>query len=186
MKNRPGWNDYFMSIAKVVSTRSTCNSRPIGCVIVRDKQILVTGYNGAVSGGEHCTDKEDVNGQPFCFRRESGVSEADKYRYCVSSHAEANAIAQAERHGISISGGTIYCTLAPCYVCMKLLVQAGIRDVYYEHPYESKDKTRDIFWREQAISLGIMSQHYPLSYETQNRVIDSIVNITSKRIMESK
>ena len=144
---RPSWNEYFMLIAKIVSTRSTCNSRPTGAVIVRDKQILSTGFNGSVSGSPHCTDEADVNGEPFCLRRAMNVPENDKYNYCRSAHAEANAIALASRFGISLNQSTIYVTLAPCYVCFKLLTNAGIKRIYYEYGYESTDKARDVFWK---------------------------------------
>jgi len=155
---RPGWNEYFMIIAKIVSSRSTCNSRPTGAVLVKDRQILATGYNGAVPGGPHCIGQpDDENGNPFCFRRSMGAPEMDKYNFCRATHAEANAIAQAARFGIPIEGATLFVTLAPCYSCLKLLATARVRDVYYEYDYESTDRMRDDFWRDQIKESGIVT-----------------------------
>lgn len=140
---RPTWHEYFMLLAKLISVRSTCNSRKIGAVIVRKNRILATGYNGAVHGAPHCTDQ----GPNFCLRRSIGASDGDKYNYCISSHAEVNAIDQAARFGISLEGSVLYCTLEPCNWCFKQLIQAGIREVYFEEPYESLNKEFDLYWR---------------------------------------
>ncbi len=141
--NRPSWDEYFLMLAKLVSARSTCNSRKTGAIIVRNNRILATGYNGAVHGAPHCTDK----GPDFCFRRSIGAHDGDKYNYCLSSHAEVNAIDQAARFGISLENATLYCTLEPCNWCFKQLIQAGIREIYYEEAYESKNREFDLFWR---------------------------------------
>jgi dCMP deaminase len=141
--NRPSWHEYFMMLAKLVSVRSTCNSRKIGAVIVRNNRILATGYNGAVHGAPHCSDK----GPDFCLRRSVGAHDAEKYNYCLSSHAEANAINQAARFGIPLENATLYCTLEPCNWCFKQLIQAGIKEIYYESAYDSKNKEFDSFWR---------------------------------------
>lgn len=141
--NRPSWHSYFMLVAKLVSVRSTCNSRKIGAVIVKQNRILATGYNGAVHGAPHCIDR----GPDFCLRRSLKAHDADKYNYCVSSHAEVNAIDQAARFGISTEGATLYCTLEPCNWCFKQLIQAGIKEIYFEEPYESGNKEFDIYWR---------------------------------------
>lgn len=141
--NRPSWHEYFMLAAKLVSVRSTCNSRKIGAVIVKNNRILSTGYNGAVHGGPHCIDQ----GPDFCLRRSIGAHDADKYNYCISSHAEVNAIDQAARFGISLEGSVLYCTLEPCNWCFKQLIQAGIREIYFEEAYDSKNKEFDRYWR---------------------------------------
>jgi len=141
--NRPSWHEYFMMVAKLVSVRSTCNSRKIGAVIVRKNRILATGYNGAVHGAPHCIDQ----GPDFCLRRSIGAHDADKYNYCVSSHAEVNAVDQAARFGIPLEGSIVYCTLEPCNWCFKQLIQAGIREIYYEEAYESENKEFDLHWR---------------------------------------
>lgn len=96
--NRPSWHEYLMLLAKLLSVRSTCNSRKVGAVIVRNNRVLATGYNGAVHGAPHCIDQ----GPEFCLRRRIGAHDADKYNYCISSHAEVNAVDQAARFGISL------------------------------------------------------------------------------------
>ncbi len=147
--NRPSWHEYFLMLAKLVSVRSTCNSRKIGAVIVRNNRILATGYNGAVHGAPHCIDR----GPDFCLRRSIGAHDADKYNYCLSSHAEVNAVDQAARFGIPLEDAVLYCTLEPCNWCFKQLIQAGIREIYFEEFYDSKNKEFDIYWR------GIMESH---------------------------
>ncbi len=180
--SRPDWNEYFMVIAKIISSRSTCNSRPVGAVIVKDKQILSTGYNGAVPGAPHCVDHEDDNGDPFCFRRHLNVPEIDKYNYCRSSHAEANAIAQAARNGIPLDGSTLYITLAPCYVCIKLLATARVKHVYYEFEYESSDSERDDFWRDIIKQSGIETfQQLTVSDKTLQSIQSALEFPTSRR-----
>lgn len=141
--NRPTWHEYFMMLAKLVSVRSTCNVRKIGAVIVRHNRILATGYNGAVHGAPHCTDR----GPDFCLRRSIGAHDAEKYNYCLSSHAEVNAVDQAARFGIPLNGASLYCTLEPCNWCFKQLIQAGIREIYFEEAYESRNKEFDLYWR---------------------------------------
>lgn len=178
---RPSWNEYFMAIAKIVSTRSTCNSRPIGCVIVRDKQILSTGYNGAVPGARHCIDQPDLDGRPYCFRRASGVPEHDKQAFCVSNHAEANAIAQAAKQGISIMGADVYVTLAPCFNCMKQLAVAQVKRLFYETPYESLNLQRDRFWSEQADALFETCEQLIISEDNARFIADALTEETSKR-----
>jgi dCMP deaminase len=142
--NRPNWHEYFMLLAKLISVRSTCNSRKIGAVIVKNNRILATGYNGAVHGAPHCIDR----GPEFCLRRSVGAHDADKYNYCLSSHAEVNAIDQAARFGIPLEGAVLYCTLEPCNWCFKQLIQAGIREIYFEESYDSKNKEFDLYWRQ--------------------------------------
>lgn len=171
-----------MFIAKIVSSRSTCNSRPTGAVIVKDSHILATGYNGAMPGAPHCTDQPDVEGEPYCFRRSQGIPDIDKYNFCRASHAEANAIAQAARHGISIEGATLYTTLAPCYVCLKLIATARIRAVFFEHAYESNSPERDAFWQAAVLEAGIETyQKLEIASETYDYMLSDIRNITSRR-----
>src|SRR5512139_255426 len=141
--NRPSWHEYFMLLAKLLSVRSTCNSRKVGAVIVRNNRVLATGYNGAVHGAPHCID----HGPDFCLRRSIGAHDADKYNYCISSHAEVNAIDQAARFGIPLEGAVLYCTLEPCNWCFKQLIQAGIKEIYFEESYDSRNKEFDLYWR---------------------------------------
>ena len=165
--NRPSWHEYFMMVAKLVSVRSTCNSRKIGAVIVRNNRILSTGYNGAVHGAPHCIDK----GPDFCFRRTVGAHDGDKYNYCVSSHAEVNAIDQAARFGIPLEGASVYCTLEPCNWCWKQLIQAGIKAIYFAEPYESQNKEFDIHWRK------IMESHEGIREFTRVTVSDNALEM---------
>lgn len=184
---RPTWDEYFMLIAKLVSTRSTCNSRPTGAVLVKDRQILATGYNGSMPGAPHCSDQVFPDGRPYCHRRALQVADAAKLNYCRASHAEANAIAQAARHGVAIKGATLYVTLEPCYICLKLLATAQIDKVYYELPYESADPERDRFWREQAIKEAGFSvyQQLSISPETLALVLPALTGPTSRRRLPS-
>ena len=152
---RPSWDEYFLLIAKLVSTRSTCNSRPTGAVLVKDKQILATGYNGSMPGAPHCIDETMDDGTPYCHRRALKIADVDKYNYCRASHAEANAIAQAARYGVAIKGAALYVTLQPCFVCLKLLATAQIKRVYFELAYESMDEARDAFWDKAVKEAGI-------------------------------
>ena len=125
LKYRPDWHEYFLLIARVVATRSTCISFPVGSVIVRDKQILATGYNGVPSGEVHCID------QGFCYE---GVSDCASSKSLPSRaiHAEANAIASAARLGICLNKSAIYITKQPCLSCLKLILAAGISSIYCE------------------------------------------------------
>jgi dCMP deaminase len=176
--NRPSWHEYFMLLAKLVSVRSTCNVRKIGAVIVRNNRILATGYNGAVHGAPHCIDR----GPDFCLRRSIGAHDADKYNYCASSHAEVNAIDQAARFGISLEGASVYCTLEPCNWCYKQLVQAGIKEIYFEEAYDSRNKEFDQYWRKiMESSLGTQYfKQISLSPEALKLVIQ-VLQGSSKR-----
>jgi dCMP deaminase len=185
-RKRPNWNEYFMLIAKIVSTRSTCNSRPTGAVIVKENHILSTGYNGAMPGAPHCSDQPDWEGRPFCFRRAHGVPDIDKYNFCKASHAEANAIAQAAKYGIAIDEATLYTTLAPCYVCLKLVATSRIRVVYYEHAYESSTPQRDAFWQQAVREAGLeIYEQLIISPETYQYILADIQDVTSRRRREA-
>jgi len=171
-----------MLIAKLVSTRSTCNSRPTGAVLVKDRQILATGYNGSMPGALHCIDQVMPDGSPYCHRRALEVADVDKYNYCRASHAEANAIAQAARYGVAIKGATLYVTLEPCFVCIKLLATAQIEQVYFEMSYESRDEGRDAFWREAVKDAGIkVYQQLTITPETLAYILPSLPRGTSAR-----
>ncbi len=125
---RPGWDEYFMQVAEVVSRRSTCIRRNVGAVLVKDKRILATGYNGAPSGLPHCTEVG-------CLRDQLGVPSGERTEICRGLHAEQNALIQAAKYGIPVEGSTIYCTLEPCSLCAKMLINAGIVRVVYKEPY---------------------------------------------------
>jgi dCMP deaminase len=179
---RPSWDEYFMLIAKLVSTRSTCNSRPTGAVLVKDKQLLATGYNGSMPGAPHCLDQVMPDGSPYCHRRAMKIPDADKYNYCRASHAEANAIAQAARYGVAIKGASLYVTLQPCFVCVKLLATAQIERVYYELAYESEDPLRDAFWEAAVQEAGFQDfRQLTVSPEALAYILPSLKEATSRR-----
>ena len=126
--NRPSWESYFMAITKLVAKRSTCRRRSVGAVLVKDKRILATGYNGAPSGIEHCIDIG-------CLREKMNVASGERHELCRGIHAEQNAIIQAAFHGVSIRDAILFCTNLPCSICAKMIVNAGIRTIYYEAGY---------------------------------------------------
>jgi len=125
---RPSWDEYFMAIAAQVAGRSTCLRRHTGAVLVKDKRILATGYNGVPSGLSHC---ENVG----CLRAERGIASGSNHELCRGIHAEQNAVIQAARHGIPIDGATVYCTHQPCVLCAKILLNAGVVDIVYGEAY---------------------------------------------------
>lgn len=131
MQNRPNWDQYFMEIANVVSKRSTCLRRKVGAVIVKNKQIVATGYNGTPSGLAHCAETG-------CLREQLNVPSGKMHELCRGIHAEQNAVVQAAYHGVSVNGGTLYCTHQPCVVCTKILINAGIERIVYANPYPDK------------------------------------------------
>ncbi len=118
-----------MSITKMVAKRSTCLRRHVGAVLVKDKRILSTGYNGAPARLRHC---EAVG----CLRQDGSIPSGERHELCRGLHAEQNAIIQAAYHGISILGATLYCTNKPCVICSKMIINAGIRKIIYEEGYE--------------------------------------------------
>jgi len=126
---RPSWPEYFMSITRLVARRSTCLRRSVGAVLVKDKRILATGYNGAPAGLKHC---EEVG----CLRADSAVPSGTRHELCRGLHAEQNVIIQAAYHGITIQGAALYCTNKPCVICSKMIINAGISKVYYEEGYD--------------------------------------------------
>ncbi len=125
---RPSWDEYYMNIVELIKERSTCLRRKVGAVIVKDKRILTTGYNGAPSGCKHCIDLG-------CLREKMNIPSGERHELCRASHAEQNAIVQAAKHGISIDGGTIYVTTQPCAICSKLIINSGIKRVVYKGEY---------------------------------------------------
>ena len=128
---RPDWDTYFVAIAIMAATRSTCLRRKVGAVITRGRQVVSTGYNGAPSGTAHCLDTD-------CMRQAQGIPSGERHEMCRGSHAESNAIAQAARMGIATDGTTVYCTHEPCSLCTKIILNAGIVRVVYMHAYSDK------------------------------------------------
>lgn len=130
MNDRPSWHQYFLTITRNVAERSTCTRAKVGAVIVRDKNILATGYNGAPAGMPHCLD---VGCLVYSSRTPSGELEENCFR---TIHAEINAIAQAAKNGASIRDADIYITHTPCLHCVKVLINTGIRRIFYEREYK--------------------------------------------------
>lgn len=125
---RPSWDEYFMEITRLVAKRSTCLRRQVGAVLVKDKNILATGYNGAPSGVAHCLDVG-------CLREKMQIPSGERHELCRGLHAEQNAIIQAAKHGINIDGATLYCTTMPCIICSKMIINAGIKRIVFEGGY---------------------------------------------------
>lgn len=144
------WDEYFMQICTVVAQRSTCTRAAVGAVIVRDRNILATGYNGSPSGMPHCTE---VGCLVYTSTNPSGLTEENCFR---TIHAEINAIAQAAKSGVSIRGSDIYITHSPCIHCLKVLINTGIGRVCFGKPYKLDDV------RELVDKSGILMQHVPL------------------------
>ena len=147
--SRPSWDEYFLNIAHLVSTRSTCLRRKVGAVIVKNKQVLATGYNGAPSGITHC-DKVG------CLRDELGVPSGQRHELCRALHAEQNAFLQAARHGVSLEGATLYITTQPCSICAKMIINVGIRKIIIEGDYP--DEFARTFLREANIEMEVVKK----------------------------
>jgi dCMP deaminase len=147
---RPSWDEYFMALAEQVGQRSTCLRRSIGAVIVKDKRILATGYNGPPSGLAHC---EEVG----CLREREGIPSGSRHELCRGIHAEQNAVIQAAKHGIAIDGSMIYCTHQPCVLCAKILLNAGIREIVFREPYP------DALAAELLAEAGVVPRHLDIA-----------------------
>jgi len=120
--NRPSWDEYFIEIARLVASRSTCLRRQVGAVVVKDKNILATGYNGTPSGIRHCSEVG-------CLRQQMNVPSGERHELCRGLHAEQNAIIQAAKHGVNIDGAVLYCTHSPCIICSKMLINSGVKRI---------------------------------------------------------
>lgn len=154
--DRPTWHQYFMQITTLVATRSTCTRRQVGALLVKNKNILATGYNGVPSGIRHC---DEVG----CLREQLKVPSGERHELCRGLHAEQNAIIQAARHGINIEGSTLYCTDSPCSICSKMLVNAGVENVVYGRGYP--DELASEMLKEAGIdSLFLLEQPNELSF----------------------
>jgi len=144
---RPSWDEYFLSIAQLVSTRSTCLRRGVGAVLVKDRRMLATGYNGAPSDITHCS----VTG---CLREKLGIPSGERHELCRGLHAEQNAFLQAALHGTSLRDATLYCTTQPCIICAKMIINAGIREIVIKGDYP--DKMAKEFLKEAKIKVRVM------------------------------
>ena len=141
---RPGWDEYFLEVSELVSKRATCLRRRVGAVLVRDKKILATGYNGAPSGLAHCLDIG-------CLRKKLKIPSGQRHELCRGLHAEQNVILQAALHGISTKDSALYITNQPCIICVKMLINAGIREIIITGDYP--DKLAREFLKEAKIKI---------------------------------
>jgi dCMP deaminase len=148
MKNRfhtrPTWDEYFLEVASLVAKRSTCLRRSVGAVLVKDKRILATGYNGAPSGLKHCVSIG-------CLRQKLNIPSGERHELCRALHAEQNALIQASLYGISVKDSTLYATNQPCVICAKMLINAGINEIVIASGYP--DKLAMDFLREAKIKI---------------------------------
>lgn len=145
---RPDWDTYFMEITHVVAKRSTCSRRQVGAILVKDKHILATGYNGAPRKMAHC---DEVG----CMRDKLQIPSGERHELCRALHAEQNAIIQASVQGISIAGSTLYCTMSPCSLCAKMLINAGVIRVVFAGLYPDQ-MALDFF-----AEVGIVPEQLP-------------------------
>jgi dCMP deaminase len=146
---RVSWDEYFMKLAHLVKERSTCIGRQVGAVIIKDKRIIATGYNGAPRGTKHCAE---LGG---CLRRKLNVPRGERHELCRATHAEQNAIISAAVTGSSIQDATMYVTVTPCVICAKMIINAGIKEIVFEGEYP------DEFAMELLNEAGIKLRKYP-------------------------
>ncbi|MCU0861372.1 MAG: cytidine/deoxycytidylate deaminase family protein [Methanomassiliicoccales archaeon] len=151
---RPDNDTYFMRMADLVSSRSTCLRRQVGAVLVKEKRVLTTGYNGAPKGLKHCAEVG-------CVRQQNNIESGTRHELCRGVHAEQNAVIQAAYFGVSIKDATIYTTTYPCVMCTKILVNAGIREVVY------KDDYVDPLSREILEESGVSVRRYQVPLEIE-------------------
>ena len=149
MGKRPSWQEYFMQMAVLASRRSTCLRRQVGAVLVRDNQILSTGYNGSPKGVRHCAEVG-------CLREQQSVPSGQQHELCRGVHAEQNAIIQAAINGSSTSRGVLYCTHQPCSICARLIINAEIKTVYCAETYP--DQLAEQLFEEAGVDLFAVDQ----------------------------
>ena len=144
------WDHRFMEMAQLVSTWASCyqQERKVGAVIVKDKRVMTTGYNGAPSGVKTCVERGE------CLRKKLGIPSGTRHEMCYAVHAEQNAIIQAAKLGVNIDGSTLYCTHQPCVICAKMIVNAGISRVVYREGYP------DEFARQMLLEGGVKLERY--------------------------
>lgn len=164
----PSWDEYFMAIAHVVASRSTCSRRQVAAVIVKDNRIISTGYNGTPRGIKNCNE----GGCPRC---NSTVPSGKSLDECLCSHAEENAITQAAYHGISVKGATMYTTFSPCLMCAKMIINSGIACVVYN----------DCYTNQNGISLLIQAGIRIISFDCGPDAITSIIHSSISQIREA-
>ncbi len=147
MAKRPSWHQYFMKMAILAAERSTCLRRKVGAIIVRDNQILSTGYNGAPKNVPHCAETG-------CLRAQLNVPSGERHELCRGVHAEQNAIIQAAVNGTSISDAVLYCTTQPCIICSKMLINSEIKTIYVRETYP--DELAQKMLKEAGVELNLI------------------------------
>jgi len=158
MKDRPSWQQYFMEMALLAAKRSTCLRRKVGAVLVRDNQILSTGYNGSPKNIRHCSETG-------CLRQQLNIPSGEKHELCRGVHAEQNAIIQAGLNGSSTKNAVLYCTNQPCSICARLIINAEIKTVYIAETYP--DKLAELMMQEAGVEMIC----YNLETGALNRII---------------
>ena len=143
---RPSWEDYFLQLADLVASRSTCLRRQVGAVLVRDERIIATGYNGAPRGIQHCLEAG-------CLREKMGIPSGERYELCRGVHAEQNAIINAAYYGVSTKGAVLYCTNQPCLICARMIINAGIIKVVHRGNFDDDFALQ--FMEEAGIEMSI-------------------------------
>ena len=137
--SRPSWDEYFLDLIRVIGSRATCDRGRSGCVIVKDKRILASGYVGSPIGVKHC---DEIGHEMHSVIHENG----EQTRHCIrTAHAEQNAIANAARFGVALDGSTLYCNMTPCYVCAKIIINSGIKRVVSAKDYHAGARSKEIF-----------------------------------------
>jgi len=147
---RPSWDEYFIKIAALVSERSTCLRHHVGAIIVKDRRILTTGYNGAPAGTKDCLELG-------CLRNQLNIPSGERHEICRAIHAEQNAIIQAAKHGEDVSDATIYCTHTPCIICAKMMINAGIKKIVTYSNYPDIGGVKELL-KEAEVELVIVDK----------------------------
>ncbi|MCQ2565364.1 MAG: cytidine/deoxycytidylate deaminase family protein [Clostridia bacterium] len=147
--SRPTWDEYFMEMAELARTRTTCLRRGVGAVIVKDNRVLATGYNGSPKGVSHCSETG-------CLRDKMKVPSGQRHELCRGLHAEQNAIIQAACMGASIEGATLYCTTQPCIICTKMIINAGIKRVVVKESYP--DELAQDMMKEAGLTVEVFGE----------------------------
>ena len=146
---RPSWDEYFLEISTIVSRRSTCLRRRVGALLVKDKRILATGYNGTPRTLPHCS-------KTGCLREKLNIPSGERHELCRGLHAEQNVLLQASLHGVSVKDSVLYCTNQPCIICAKMIINAGIKEIIIKDGYP--DKMSMDFFKEAGISVKIFEK----------------------------
>ena len=166
---RISWDDYFMDMAYLVATRATCSRRHVGCVLVKDRRVLATGYNGSMPGQPHCDDA----GHFYMNGEENGCQR--------TNHAEASAIAFAAKFGVSVDGATCYVTTMPCYTCAKLLIMAGIKRIVFHDKYRFDEKFQKELVKQSQVDWAWLAFYQAAEERTETKAVQMQKYLAAKR-----